>query len=314
MSDKIIHFFTPEEQAERMLRNPKKVDYTEEDQYIDNYYRGVAQTRRESREALEAKQQEEEIPVDTELFPEAAPEQLTQEQEEEREYKQIQQFAMMKEAAIVDTFCLQRDMDAFKQVFPWNPVPILDCYPNNPKTLVKERIAAKKRGERPPMETEEERKLRGQAYQESRKIFREIMEEEREQMSREARYLTGVSQNAADPAPQFFLPSTCKIFFNYSIRYADEYRDAVRTRTFTTPEASQELDRNLMYYRGMAQSWYKQARAYEEAVFHTFTMLQTKNKTSSYDPRDFEAMMNARGLAETRLWEEFRIHWKDLMP
>lgn len=288
MSDKIIHFFTPEEQAERM-RGPKHVNhYTEEDWYIDNYYRGVAQTRRMSEEALEAQ---------------------ARSQLEDQVRKKIQAEAMEAEHSFVNEYHLQRPMEEYTDKNPRTFFPLLDFYPENASDLVQEAVAQhfgeKSQPVRPPKNKKPS----------SRQQIEAAKKAEEKQMAELKEYIKGVVQNTGQPNIEWFRPSIGTQMFKHCVEFIDQI-PVINSKMWHIKDQNEvkSLSRQQTYVKQMAQSWYQMARGYEKALFHTFTLLQATDTTNSFNPEDFAELEKWRKVAESKLYEVLRIHWQTLFP
>ena len=112
-----------------------------------------------------------------------------------------------------------------------------------------------------------------------------------------------------------FRPEKCAKMYENAIAHADEFINYnMDHEELRTPEEQEEFGEELDYRKGMAQSWYKQARAYEEGIFHVLRHCtnQLGDAPPQYDPRDFDKISLQRYRAESHIQEAFGINLKKL--
>ena len=115
---------------------------------------------------------------------------------------------------------------------------------------------------------------------------------------------------------KFYRPKTCAWFYRIVRNHGqDMVRYYSNHQPFNSDEKQEDMMRTWTYHKGMAKSWYKAARGYEEAMFNHFMFLKHKGETHEeyiFPPRDMEAIEDAKISARQTLTKTFFINLDEL--
>ena len=153
------------------------------------------------------------------------------------------------------------------------------------------------------------------AREEAMKLVEVVKEQEEKQMATAEEYMKDVEAKSKMMQSKWFRPKTCAKMYEFAITHADKFINYnMDHEELRTPKEQEEFGEELDYRKGMAQSWYKQARAYEEGIFHVLRHCtnQLGDAPPQYDPRDFDKISLQRYRAESHIQEAFGINLKEL--